>query len=266
VNQEELIGRVAVVTGASRGVGREIAVGLAAHGADVILAARSEPDLIDVSKSIAEQGGGRAILMPTDVRNIEQVAALRLQTEASFGVADILINAAAIYGPLAPFSQSDPEEWSQTLLVNTVGAYLTCREFLGGMLEQGWGRILNVSSSASLWTPGVLGAAYSTSKAALNRLTRHLAAELDGSPVSACVFHPGAVNTQMWEDIRAQAEELDERAEDFRYWADLLQAEGGDPARCAFEVVLHVVRSDAAETNGRFLWPQRSIEDRVESW
>ena len=91
-------------------------------------------------------------------------------------------------------------------MVNTAGAYLTCRAFVPGMLAAGWGRIVSLSSAASLGAPGLLDSAYSTSKAALNRLTRHLAAELEGTGVAAAVIHPGSVKTEMWADIRTKVE------------------------------------------------------------
>ena len=80
-------------------------------------------------------------------------------------------------------------------MINTVGSYLISRAFLSGMVGEGWGRIINLSSAASLGTPGPLTSAYATSKVALNQFTRHLASELDGTGVTANVVHPGDVKT-----------------------------------------------------------------------
>ena len=94
-----------------------------------------------------------------------------------------------------------------------VGPYLTCRAFVGGMIERGWGRIVSFSSAAALHPPGPINSAYGTSKAALNQFTRHLAAELVGTGVTANVIHPGDVKTEMWADISDQAAELGPEAE-----------------------------------------------------
>ena len=113
----------------------------------------------------------------------------------------------AIFGPIQLIKDSDPKEWIETLMTNMVSHYLTCRAFVGGMIDQGWGRIVNVTSANALHPPGPLHSAYGTSKAALNHFTRHLAAEIEGSGVTANVIHPGDVKTEMWADIRAKASE-----------------------------------------------------------
>ena len=87
-------------------------------------------------------------------------------------------------------------------MIDTVGPYLVSRACIDGMLAAGWGRIINLSSAAALHTPGPLNSAYATAKVALNQLTRHLAAELEGQGVTANVIHPGDVKTAMWADIR----------------------------------------------------------------
>src|SRR5579871_4990888 len=198
----DLDGRVAVVTGASRGIGREIAIALAERGSDVVLSARSGIELDEAVASIHERAGGEALAVVADVTQPADVEHLRAETHARMGPASILVNAAGVFGPLTPFSRTDPDEWVHTLLVNAVGPYLTCRAFVRDMLSAGWGRIVNLSSAASLLEPGPLDSAYSTSKSALNRMTRHLAAELDGTGVTANVVHPGSVKTAMWAEIR----------------------------------------------------------------
>src|SRR3954454_10452141 len=168
-------GTIAVVTGASRGLGLDIADALTARGAHVARVARST---------------GR---FGADVADAQQVAALARDVEAELGRATILVNAAGIFGPLAPFRDTDPAAWVETMMTDAIGPYLTSRAFMGGMLEAGWGRIVNVTSAASLLTPGAAASAYETAKAALNRLTRHLAADLRGTGVTANVIHPGEV-------------------------------------------------------------------------
>ena len=176
-------GAVAVVTGASRGVGRDVAEVLATRGAQVIRVART-----------AER-------FCVDVRDPTQVAELAKEVEEEFGRPTILVNAAGMFGPLERFRDTDPAAWIETLVVDAIGPYLTCRAFVGGMLEMGWGRIVNVSSAAALSPPTAIASAYATAKSALNQLTRHLAADVEGTGVTANVIHPGDVRTAMWAEI-----------------------------------------------------------------
>jgi NAD(P)-dependent dehydrogenase (short-subunit alcohol dehydrogenase family) len=262
----DLSGQVAVVAGASRGLGREIALALAAAGANVVVAARDGALLNETASLISTTTGGDAHAVVTDVTSNADVQHLRDETEERFGTATILVNAAAIFGPVAPFSKTDPAEWVQTLMVNTAGAYLTCRAFVPGMLAAGWGRIVSLSSAASLGAPGLLDSAYSTSKAALNRMTRHLAAELEGTGVAAAVMHPGSVKTEMWAEIQAKVEALEKDADPLRRWVDVVEQTGGDPvSRCA-DLVLELVDPRLEGRNGEFCWLRDALDAPIASW
>ena len=208
-----LEGTVAVVTGASRGLGKDVADVLESRGARVAAVAR---------------GADR---FRCDVSRLDEVERLKAQIEAELGPPQILVNAAGIFGPVEPLTRADPERWVKTIMVDLVGPYLTCRAFAAGMVERGWGRIVNVTSAASLHPPGPLGSAYATAKAGLNQLTRHLASELAGTGVTANVIHPGDVKTDMWADIRDQATGLGEEGEALRQWVEWVDQTGGDPPR-----------------------------------
>jgi NAD(P)-dependent dehydrogenase (short-subunit alcohol dehydrogenase family) len=240
----KLDGKIAVVTGASRGLGRDVADGLEAGGARVARVARTAEYRCDV----------------TDTRAVGQ---LRERIEADLGTPQILVNAAGVFGPIEPILRSEPSRWVETFLVDAVGPYLTCREFAGGMVENGWGRIVNLTSAASLHPPGILGSAYATAKVALNQLTRHLAAELDGTGVTANVIHPGDVKTEMWEDIRDQALRLGPEGDALRQWVDWVEETGGDPPEKAVELVQRILESDV---NGRFLWIEDPLQPPIPSW
>ena len=114
-------------------------------------------------------------------------------------------------------------------MVNTVALYLTCRAFVGSMIDAGWSPIVNVSSAASLGTPGPLNSAYATSKVARNYFTRQLAAEVSGTGVTANVIHPGEVKTEIWADIRDRALRLEKQGEGTLEWVRLVEETGGDP-------------------------------------
>jgi NAD(P)-dependent dehydrogenase (short-subunit alcohol dehydrogenase family) len=173
----DLTGKVAVVTGASKGVGLAIADALTARGMLVATVARHNADFI------------------ADVSDPAAVARLKQEVEEKLGVPTVLVNNAGVFGPIALIEETDPSEWVETIQINTIGPYLLCREFMRGMQDAGWGRIINVSSAASLGEPGMYNSAYATAKVALNQFTRNLAAELDGTGVSANVIHPGDVKT-----------------------------------------------------------------------
>jgi NAD(P)-dependent dehydrogenase (short-subunit alcohol dehydrogenase family) len=151
-------------------------------------------------------------------------------------------------------------------MINTVGAYLTCRAFLDGMIKIGWGRIINFSSAASLHPPGLLNSAYGTSKVALNQFTRHLAAELKGTKVTANVIHPGDVKTAMWAAIRDESQSAGAEAVAYRAWAQSVAESGGDDPQKAVDLVLQLVTDDRDPPNGRFLWIEGGLQTPLVSW
>src|SRR5579859_3494055 len=131
-------------------------------------------------------------------------------------------------------------------MINTIAPYLTCRAFVGGMVAQTWGRIVNVTSAAALHQPGPINSAYGTSKAALNQFTRHLAAELKGTGVTANVIHPGDVKTDMWAYIKEASHRLESVADAYVQWAEWVEKTGGDDPEKAAQLVADLVRDDAA--------------------
>ncbi len=206
------------------------------------------------------------MVAPTDVSKREDVDSLHHATEQRFGRADILINSAGIFGPLRALTLSDPDEWIQTLAINCVGPYLTCRAFAPGMVDRGWGRIVNVSSAAPLYPPAAVNSAYGTSKAALNQMTRHLAAELAGTGVTANVMHPGSLKTEMWADMKRRIVDAGAGGEGHADWIEMVERTGGDSTDCAIELVLELLSEEGAETNGRFCWPAGIVEEPLPSW
>ena len=151
-------------------------------------------------------------------------------------------------------------------MVNSVAPYLTCRALVGAMIERGWGRIVNVTSAAALHEPGPINSAYGTSKAALNQFTRHLAAELKGTGVTANVIHPGDVKTDMWTYIREASARLGAVAEDYVQWVNWVEETGGDDPGKAADLVATLMSDDAAEINGRFLWIEGGLQSPIPSW
>ena len=258
-------GQVAVVTGASRGVGRRIAVRLAKMGARVALVARSK-DALGHTQTEIEANGGRALAFPANLGDGHSVEPMKTAIERDLGVPSILVNAAGVFGPIGLVANTDPNAWIETIRINAIAPYLTCQAFVGGMVKRGWGRIVNVTSAAALHTPGPANSAYGASKAALNQFTRHLASELQGTGVTANVIHPGDVKTEMWAYIRAEAQRLGTVADAYTQWADWVEKTGGDDPEKAADLVADLLSDEAAAVNGRFLWIKDGLQAPIASW
>lgn len=259
-----LSGKVAVVTGAGRGLGRAVAEALATAGAKVAVVARSNNQVQEVVSGMIQQGG-HAMGFSSDVSSPSAISELKFQVEQNLGTVSVLINAAGIFGPIQSVQQSDPKRWIETILINTIGPYLTCRAFLDGMVNAGWGRIVNFSSAAAFHPPGPLNSAYGTSKVALNQFTRHLAAEIEGTGVTANVIHPGEVKTAMWAAIRDESQRGGDVAEPYRAWAADVGESGGDDPQKAVDLVLNLVTQEPSP-NGKFLWIEGGQQTPLPTW
>ncbi len=261
----ELKGKIAVVTGASRGLGQRAAIRLGVRGVLVALVARNEQQLRETADMI-EQHGGRAIVIPADLSSPNFVDGLKSAVESQLGKPSILVNAAGIFGPIQLVKDSDPKAWIETIMINAMSAYLTCNAFVGGMIEQKWGRIVNVTSAASLHPPGPINSAYGTSKAALNQFTRHLAAELEGTGVTANVIHPGDVKTEMFEYIRETSSKMGDEAAAYKQWVEWMDETGGDDPEKAADLIIDLMGDAAASVNGQFLWIKDGLQAPIPSW
>ncbi|HKS73663.1 MAG TPA: SDR family oxidoreductase, partial [Terriglobales bacterium] len=196
----------------------------------------------------------------------ETLTAASHSVEQQLGTVSILVNAAGVFGPIDLVKDTDPQAWIETITINTIAPYLTCRAFVGGMIAQKWGRIVNVTSAAALHEPGPINSAYGTSKAALNQFTRHLAAELKGTGVTANVIHPGDVKTEMWAYIQEASQRLGSAADAYVRWADWVEKTGGDDPEKAADLVADLVSGDSAHVNGQFLWIKDGLQAPIPSW
>lgn len=258
-------GRIAVVTGGGRGLGRAAALALAERGATVIAVARSTEQLREAERMAAGSAGSLTGIA-CDVGNVDAVMALGDEVRRRFGDPTILVNAAGVFGPIALIREGDPKAWVETVMIDAIAPYLTVRAFLDGMLRAGWGRIVNVTSAASLHPPGPLNSAYGTSKVALNQLTRHLAAEIAGSGVVANVIHPGDVKTEMWADIRDKANAMGPEAEAYRAWVRWVEETGGDPPEKAVDLIVELTSDAGGARNGEFCWVKDPLQAPIPSW
>jgi NAD(P)-dependent dehydrogenase (short-subunit alcohol dehydrogenase family) len=194
MSEYNLSGKTAVITGASKGLGKAMALALGSAGANVALVSR-DFDQLNEAKRAVNNVGGEAIVFPTDVSQEEQVRKLERDVIAAFGGVHILINNAGINlrKQLVEFTL---EEWRRVLDTNLTSVFLMCRSFVPHMRGRAYGRIINLTSTMShVSIPG--RSAYSASKTALLGLTRALALELAQEGVTVNGISPGPFATEM---------------------------------------------------------------------
>lgn len=187
--------RVAIVTGAGRGLGRAIALALVGEGARVLAAARTGTEL----ESLREAAPERIEAVECDLLDRAAVADLPARALEAFGVIDIVVNNAGV-APAFPFLEEEQASWDRTFEINVTAPAILCRAAAGHMLAQGSGKIVNVLSTAGLRGKAELGA-YACSKAALTQLTRVLAAEWARHGVQVNAVAPGAFETAAQEAV-----------------------------------------------------------------
>lgn len=189
-----LDGRIAIVTGASRGLGRAMAVALAEAGADVALAARSQADLEETARLVAATGR-RALAVATDVTVYAQVEALVERTVTELGGLHVVVNNSGI-ARVAPLAQMSPEDFRAVLEVNLIGAFNGCRAAAAHLIAQKSGKIVNVASMlAQVGMPGY--SVYSASKSGITGFTRALAVEWARHSIQVNAIAPGWFVTDM---------------------------------------------------------------------
>ena len=197
----QLDGKVALITGASRGIGAAAARAFAAEGAAVTLFARSSRDIDSLAADL-QASGARALAVSGDVADFSALDEAVARTREAFGRLDVLVSNAALIEPIAPLASTDPGAWSRTISVNISGVYNGLRAALPGMVAQGEGTVISIGSGAAQ-TPLEGWSSYCTSKAAVLMLARCVHHELRGKKIRVFSLSPGTVATDMQRAIKA---------------------------------------------------------------
>jgi NAD(P)-dependent dehydrogenase (short-subunit alcohol dehydrogenase family) len=237
--------QVGLVTGAGRGIGREIALALAGEGMAVGLLGRDRRTLDGVLREVAA-AGGRALAVPADVTRRDQVRAAVGTVERDLGPVDLVVSNAGLREQRStPPWEADADDWWQVVETNLRGPYLVAHEALPGMVERGRGRLLHLGSGMGQ-RPNPDWSAYAVSKAALSRLTDSVAAALDGTGVTVLELSPGLVRTDMTETM----------------WGPPDEQPWNDVGRIT-EAVLRFARGELDALHGRFAHASRDDLDAL---
>jgi 3-oxoacyl-[acyl-carrier protein] reductase len=195
-DMHDLQGRIALVTGSSRGIGTAVAKLFASHGAFVAVHGR-DPQTVDAVASDIEQGGGQALAAPCDLTRYDQVEAMRERIESYFGPVDTLVaNAGGSPTPPAPLEDISETEWRQSVDTNLTATFLTIKAFLPGMKQRGYGTIVTLSSAAARRPTERSPIAYAAAKAGIELLTKELAAQAGPHGVRVNCVAPETILTE----------------------------------------------------------------------
>ncbi|MGD9650377.1 MAG: SDR family NAD(P)-dependent oxidoreductase [Dongiaceae bacterium] len=197
--KKRLAGRIALITGASRGLGAALAERFAVEGARLILVARNAEALEEVDDKV-QAAGGEATLAPLDLTQHDKIDELAVQISKKFGKLDILVGNAAMLGTLTPVQDIKPREFAQVMALNAAANYRLIRAFHNGLLASGSGRVIFTTSGVTEFNPAFWGS-YSISKAAMESIALTYAAETENSTIRVNIVNPGIFQS----DLRAEA-------------------------------------------------------------
>lgn len=196
-----LAGQVALVTGATGGLGQAIALAYAQHGASLVLSDRDDAALRDIAARCASLGGAVRTVV-ADLSVPAQVQALAEQARTAFGRIDLLVCNAGMQGPAGPLLEAPAEDWARVFQVNLASAHALCAALVPAMGERGHGRVVLMASIAALRGNGAIGL-YGLSKAALAQMARNLAVEWGPRGVCVNAIAPGLIHTPLAEGLMA---------------------------------------------------------------
>jgi NAD(P)-dependent dehydrogenase (short-subunit alcohol dehydrogenase family) len=252
----DLAGQVAIVTGGGGGIGRAIVQRLAQAGAAVAVVDVRE-DRTSRTVSLITSSGGRALGITTDVTDQRAVKRMTAEVEQQLGPVTLLVNDAAIVGPIGPIWEMDADAWWRCIDVNLRGPFLCAKTVLAGMIDRRLGRIVNVASACGLELVLYMSA-YSVGKTALVRLTENLAAETKEHGISVFSITPGTVRTPMTESVVAS-----EEGKWIPWLREGLEAGGTIPPERAADLVVSLASGRADALSGCFITVHDDVPEMV---
>ena len=255
-DSKRLDGRVALITGGGRGIGRQIALAYAEEGARLALSARTASELDETAGHLSGHYGAEVITLIADVSVREQVDQAVAQTLEHYGRMDVLVNNAGNIGPVGRAWDNDAEEWARTIAVHLMGVFYGCRAAIPSMLEQGSGRIINMSGVG-----GPNTTAYDAAKTAIINFTENLALELADTPITVNAISPGSINTRMWEETRDLSLAIGDMAT-YERGVQVTSGQGASIERAA-ELAVFLGSDDCGALSGRLI---RAFADRFEEF
>lgn len=240
-----LEGRVALITGAGRGIGRAIALAYAKEGANLGLSARTASELEETARQVKALGAQACVLL-ADVTDEYQVQDMVEGTLERFSSIDILVNNAGMVGPVGALQDNNISHWVQTIQLNVIGVFLCCKAVLPTMVAQDSGKIINMS--------GVGGrnmSAYGASKAALVDITENLCLELAGKNIQVNAMSPGSIHTLMWDETYNAAAAIGD--EQILEWGRQVTSGHGASMDRAAELAVFLASDTSGSISGRLI-------------
>jgi 3-oxoacyl-[acyl-carrier protein] reductase len=256
----KLAGRFAIITGASQGLGSEIAEQFVAAGASVYLCARSESALQAVTRHVSATAreGQKVIARVADVSKRRDVDRLVAEALDTFKRIDILVNNAGVYGPIGPTHEIDWDAWVDAVNINLIGLAYACRAVTSAMIRQRYGKIINLSGGGAT-NPLPRMTSYAASKAAVVRLTESLAVDLKVHGIDINAVAPGALDTRLLDQVLNAGPEM--VGAEFHERMLKIKQRGGTPLSVGAELVVYLASDESNGITGRLIaaawdkWP-----------
>ena len=249
--------KVAVITGAGRGIGRAIALAFAREGARLAVVARTVSELEETAAQVRNLRTD-CVSMPVDVSHRAEVLGAVNEVLRNFGRIDVLVNNAGVQGPIGPLIDNDADGWVRTVEINLFGAFHCIKAVLPNMIVRREGKIINVSGGGAT-APRPRFSAYGVSKTAIVRLTETVAEEVRACNIQVNAIAPGAVNTRMLQEVLEAGEAAGSEGE----FARQRQASGGVPAELAARLAVFLASDAAGSLTGKLI---SAPHDGWESW
>ncbi|MBI4454595.1 MAG: SDR family oxidoreductase [Acidobacteria bacterium] len=244
-----LEGKLAIITGAGRGIGKAIAMAFAREGAKLALGARTEVEVHEVADRCVRNYGAKVVVRSMDVADRRSVLDLQRDSRALAPVVDILVNCAGVQGPIGRIDEIDPNEWVQAVAINLCGTFFACHAVLPEMMRRRKGKIINFSGGGAT-LPRPRFSAYGSSKAAVVKLTETLAEEAKEFNIQINAMAPGAVNSRMLDQVLAAG---DRAGNEIAALARKQKQEGGVSPTLAADLAVFLASDKSGGLTGKLI-------------